>query len=128
MCDNQSSSIGTSLPSNVRTPLDVLESAVAAGIAPTVQACWSNFAFWEVARNFADDPSHPAKAAIHWIYAMEDLRVALEEFSGKAKRECLAALDAAYIAFAQLEHSRELVEAMDKWIEHRLGEREQPYL
>jgi hypothetical protein len=105
-----------------RTPYDVIQAAIAAGIKPTVQDSWPNFAYWETARNFADDPSHPAKAAIEWVFAMDNLRGALDEFTGEAKAECLTALDRAYVAFAKLEHSDELVDAMEKWIEYRLSE------
>ena len=112
----------TATTSTKKTAYDVFQTAIAAGIKQTVQDCWPNFAYWESARNFADDPSHPAKAAIEWVYAMEDLRAALEEFEGGTKAECLAALDQAYLAFAKLEHSDELIEALEKWIEYRLGQ------
>lgn len=106
----------------VKTPYDVMQDAIAAGIQPTIQECWPNFAYWETARNFADDPSHPAKAAIEWVYAMEDLRAALDEFEGDAKQECIAALNQAYQAFSKIEHSDELVCALERWIEYRKSE------
>ena len=109
----------TTNTSTKKTPYDVFQAAIAAGIKQTVQDCWPNFAYWETARNFADDPSHPAKAAIEWVYVMEDLRSALDEFEGEAKADGIAALDQAYVAFAKLEHSDELIGAMEAWIDYR---------
>ncbi len=102
-----------------RTAYDVFQSAIAAGIKPTVHDCWADFTCWERARQFADDPSHPAKLAIDWIYCMEDLRARLDEFEGNTKAACFAALDEAYVAFAKLDHSAELIHAIEKWIEFR---------
>ena len=104
------------------TPYDLFQSAIAAGVKPTIHDCWSDFARWEMARDFADDPSHPAKAAIAWIDTMELLRADLDEFAGLAKNECREALDRAYDAFARLEHSPELVRAIELWRESRLAE------
>lgn len=122
MLDEQLDDENRSYPTPAKkTPYDVFQAAIAAGIKPTVTDCWPNFAYWEMARNFADDPSHPAKAAIEWVYAMEDLRAALDEFEGETKKECFAALDQSYEAFAKLEHSDELIDGIGKWIECRLG-------
>ena len=106
-----------------RTPYDVFQRAIAAGIQPTIHDCWSDFAHWEIARQFADDPSHPAKAAIEWIDTMESLRLSLTDFSGASQADCRAALDRAYDAFARLDHSAELVRAIAVWIEYRQDER-----
>ena len=108
------------MPQATKSPYDVFQQAIAAGVRPTIQECWADFARWEVARHFADDPSHPAKAAIEWIYAIEDLRGGLDEFTGQTMSECWAALDQAYEAFAKLEHSEELVHAIETWLQFRL--------
>jgi len=104
------------------TPYEIFEKAIRAGIKPTIEECWPNFACWESARNFGDDPSHLAKAAIEWIYTMENLRADLDQFEGEAKVECMAALNEAYVAYAKLEHSDELIAALGKWMEYRLDE------
>lgn len=102
------------------TAFVLLQAAIAKGIQPSISECWSDFAHWEVARNYADDPSHPAKAAIEWIDLVEELRLGLEDFEGTALDDCHAALDQALIAFAKLEHSDELVHAIKCWIQYRL--------
>ena len=111
----------TAPPAN-HTAHHVFEQAIAAGVQPTICACWSDFMCWDVARRFADDPSHPAKAAIEWIKVMGDLRSALDEFQGEAKSDCLAALHNACDAFARLDHSPELIHAIEKWTKYRLEE------
>ena len=107
------------MTSTKRTVLGMFETAIRAGIKPTVHDCWIDFAYWERARSFADDPSHPAKAAIEWVYLMEDMRNGLNEFEGAAREECLSALDSAFVAFAKLEHSDELIHGIELWIESR---------
>jgi hypothetical protein len=102
-----------------KTAFDVFEEAISDGIQPTIRDSWADFACWEMARRFADDPSHPARAAIEWIRAMENLRGWLDEFEGASKMACIAALDEAYEAFAKLNHSAELVHAVEKWLETR---------
>lgn len=109
----------TAVTPTITSPHDVFQKAIAGGVRPTIHDCWADFACWEIARRYADDPSHPARAAIQWIYSMEDLRSGLGEFEGEAKAVCRAALDKAYDAFAKLEHSPELVHAIEKWLEYR---------
>jgi hypothetical protein len=48
---------------------------------------------------------------------MEDLRRGLDEFHGASKAACLSALDQAYEEFAKLEHSDELIHAIEKWMD-----------
>jgi hypothetical protein len=55
------------MTSSKRTAYDVFQQAIAAGVKPSIHDCWASFACWEMARRFADDPSHPAKAATEWI-------------------------------------------------------------
>ena len=105
-----------------RSAHQAFEHAIAAGVQPTICDCWSDFACWELARSFADDPSHPAKAAIEWVQLMGDLRSALDEFQGGAKADCLAALDKACDAFAKLDHAAELIHAIETWTKYRLEE------
>ena len=107
-----------------RTAHQAFEHAIAAGIHSTVCECWSDFMCWEVARRFADDPSHPAKAAIEWIQLMGDLRSALDEFQGDAKSDCVVALDNACEYFAKLDHAAELIHAIETWTEYRREERD----
>lgn len=104
-----------------QTPFDVFQRAIALKVQPSLWECWLNFVHWEQARNFGDDPSHPAKAAIEWIDILDELRSNLDEFEGESKPGCASALDDAALAFAKLAHSRELVQAIEKWIEYRLN-------
>ncbi|MEQ8211510.1 MAG: hypothetical protein RH917_16920 [Lacipirellulaceae bacterium] len=101
----------------------LFQEAITLGLQESLADCCARFAYWEVARNYVDDPSHPAKAAIQWIYAMEDLRAALSEFKGDRAFACLAALDRAYEEFCRLDHSSELIHGISAWIEHQLSER-----
>jgi hypothetical protein len=100
-------------------PHQYFQQAIADGIHASIGECWRDFAHWEHARQFADDPSHPAKAAIEWILAWEELLSGLDEFSGGAKRDCRNELDAAAGAFAKLEHSAELLRAVERWLDER---------
>ena len=104
------------------TPHEIFQQAVTAGIRPTIRECWSDFAHWEIARRYADDPSRPAKAAIEWIDLMESLRADLAQFRGDTRSDCLDGLDSAVEAFAHLEHSDELVQAISVWLQYRLDE------
>ena len=105
-----------------QTPYELFQQAIEAGIGPTMYDCWIDFAHWEKARQYFDDPSHPAKAAIAWISEMEDLRAELDEFEGAATDQCRAALDAACDAFARIEHTAQLSHGIETWIESRLSE------
>ena len=102
-----------------KTAHDVFQRAIQFGIRPTMWDCWLDFIHWEKARNFGDDPSYPSKAAIDWIDALDDLRSGLEDFEGSATADCLAELNNASISFAKINHSDELVQAIEKWIEYR---------
>ncbi len=106
----------------IETPFDVFQRAISLGIQPSTWECWLNFVHWEQARNFGDDPSHPAKAAIEWIDVLDEIRSNLDEFEGESIPDCTSALDDAAISFAKLTHSKELVHAIEKWIEYRLNE------
>jgi len=109
-------------PTTVRNPFPVFQAAIAEGIHESIGECWKDFAHWEHARQFADDPSHPAKAAIEWILAWEELCVGLDEFAGAAKQECIEAVDRVGDAFAKLDHSAELLRAVERWREERREE------
>ena len=104
------------------TAFDEFQSAIAAGLKESILDCWLDFAHWERARNYWDDPSHPAKAAIEWIINMESARGELDEFQGDAMDECLAKLDATCEAFAKLKHSPELIHAIQTWKQWRKDE------
>ena len=100
-------------------PIDVFQEAITSGVESSVVQCWRDFAHWEHARGFADDPSHPSKAAIEWIIAWEELRGGLDEFSGIAVQECIKNLDSACEAFARLDHPLELLRALEHWRSER---------
>jgi hypothetical protein len=100
-------------------PKQVFQKVIADGIHGSIIDCWRDFAHWEHARRFADDPSQPAKAAIEWVLAWEELQSSLGEFTGPADQECRAALDKACESFAELNHSDELISALNRWREER---------
>lgn len=104
------------------TPYLLFERAIAAGIAPTIHECWFDFSCWEKARQYYDDPSHPAKAAIEWVSALEDLRAGLDEFTASDATRCRNALDRVYEEFARIQHSDELLHGIETWIDARKSE------
>ena len=104
------------------TPYTLFKRAIDAGIAPTVHDCWFDFSCWEKAREFYDDPGHPAKAAIEWVCALEDVRAGLDEFSASDPTKCYSRLDRVYEDFAKMQHSDELLHGIETWIEARRSE------
>ena len=109
------------------TPYEVLVEAVKEGPNKTFRDAWSDFAVWECARGYSDDPSARSKDALEWIRQLDGLASRLEDFDGSAKENCRNALEAAFAAFARLDHNEELCSAIGRWREWRKAERaEQP--
>jgi hypothetical protein len=81
-----------------------------------------DFAIWESSRGYADDPSASSKRALAWVRELDEIVVQLDEFDGASKESCENALDAAFVAFARLNHSDELCNAIRRWREWRLAE------
>jgi hypothetical protein len=104
------------------TPYDVLSEAVSKNRNKSFRDLWCDFAIWESARGYSDDPSGPSKDALNWVRSLEELAVQIDDFEGDSKEDCKAALEAAFVAFSRLNHSDELCRAMRRWREWRLAE------
>ncbi len=84
---------------------------------------WVAFARWEELRYFHDDPSSKSKEALNWLLRLDELCQAMEnEYLGPGKERGLAALEAAFVAFSQLDLPDELCSAIRKWRGYRLCE------
>ena len=105
------------------TPYEIFVEAVKEDPTKTFRDAWSDFAVWEIARGYSDDPSATSKDALEWIRALDELAERLEEFEGAALEGCHNALEAAFVAFARLDHSDELCSAIRRWREWRLAEK-----
>lgn len=94
--------------------------------ARTIREVWFDFERWERARGFVDDPSRPAKAALDWVRDLYELDAALADTAPQATaaelQACHDALEATFVAFAQLTHQPEIEAAMLRWREARASE------
>ena len=82
---------------------------------------WNDFACWERARAFRDDPNAQSKDDIDWIQMLYELAARLEERQGDSN-DCRNALEAAAAAFAGLRHEQQMYEAIQRWRQQRLAE------
>jgi hypothetical protein len=105
------------------TPYEIFVDAVKEDPNKTFRDAWSDFAVWESARGYRDDPSAPSKEALEWIRQLDEVASGLDEFDGVAKENCRNALESAFVAFARLDHKEELCSAIRKWREWRLAEK-----
>jgi hypothetical protein len=105
------------------TPYQVFFEAVKDDPEKTFRDVWRDFAIWEGARGFGDDPSAQSREALAWVRSMDELARQLDDYEGDAKENCKDALDAAFVSFAKLEHGEELCNAARLWRQWRLDER-----
>lgn len=104
------------------TPYSILADAAKNHPSKSFLGVWNDFACWERARTFADDPNAASKRDIEWICQLYDLAMLLEDMPGDVQ-DCRNALEAAAAAFARLDHDPQLCEAVKRWSEHVLEER-----
>lgn len=105
------------------TPYEIFVEAVKENPHNSFRAVWQDFAIWESCRGHADDPSATSKHALAWVRQLDEVVTQLDEFEGAAKENCLNALEAAFVAFARLDHTDELCNAIRRWRERRLAEK-----
>ncbi len=105
-------------------PYSVFAEVVKSDPKISFRDVWFDFEAWERARGFRDDPSAPSKEALDWIRSLYDLTVTLEAFEGPGKDSCQHALETAFVAFARLDHPKELCEAVELWRKWRRGDEE----
>jgi hypothetical protein len=104
------------------TPYEIFVEAVKENPNRGFREAWIDFAIWERTRGYADDPSSSSKDALAWVRALDDLVLQLDQFDGIAKENCRNALESAFVAFARLNHTRELCDAIQRWRKWRLAE------
>ena len=83
---------------------------------------WNDFACWERARNYADDPNANSKEDIEWIQSLYGLAAQLQAREGNT-RACRDALEQAAAGFAMLPHESQLYDAVVAWRRQRSQER-----
>ena len=105
------------------TPYEIFVEAVKENPDKSFRDVWIDFAIWESCRGYADDPSASSKSALVWVRELDEVVAQLDEFEGAAKESCLNALEAAFVAFARLDHTDELCNAIRRWREWRLAEK-----
>lgn len=82
-----------------------------------------DFACWEAARSYRDDPNVLAREAIAWIRQLDELAILLDDFpEDPARQACHAAIESAFEAFAKLPHDPLLTAAVKTWLEIRQAE------
>jgi hypothetical protein len=104
------------------TPYQVFFEATKDNPEKSFREVWSDFAIWESARHFSDDPSALSKEAVAWVRELDELAIQLDDYEGAAKENCQNAIEAAFEGFAQLDHSEELCNAVRRWRQWRLAE------
>lgn len=104
------------------TPYHILAEAAKSNPNRSFLDAWNDFACWEKARGYRDDPNAASKDDIEWILTLNELSTSLEARLGDAT-DCRNALEAAAAAFAGLEHEKQMYEAIVTWHQHRMQER-----
>lgn len=103
------------------TPYHILAEAAKEHPEQSFLAVWHDFACWERARAYRDDPNAASKEDIDWIQTLYDLSVRLQERTGET-RDCHNALEAAAAAFAGVDHEPQLYQGLVLWRKTRQQE------
>jgi hypothetical protein len=106
------------------SPYSILAEAAKEDSSKSFLSAWNDFACWERARDFADDPNRPSKLDIEWICQLNDLAMLLNDMPGDVQN-VRNSLEAAASAFARLDHEPQLCEAIKRWREFRKEEETQ---
>jgi hypothetical protein len=104
------------------TPYHLLAEAAKTMPSRSFLDAWNDFACWEKARGYRDDPNAASKEDLEWIQTLNSLAYQLEERLGDST-DCRNALEAAAAAFASLEHENEMYQALITWRQQRTKER-----
>ena len=104
------------------TPYHLLAEAAKTNPNRSFLDAWNDFACWEKARGYRDDPNAASKEDIEWIFTLNELSARLEERLGDST-DCRNALEAAAAAFAGLKHEQQMYDAMVTWRKQRMKER-----
>ncbi len=67
------------------TPYQVFFEAVKDDPEKTFRDVWRDFAIWEGARGFGDDPIAPSRDALAWVRSLDELARQLDDYEGDAK-------------------------------------------
>ena len=105
------------------TPYEIFVEAVRENPGSSFRDVWSDFSIWEHSRGYADDPSASSKDALEWVRELDEVVARLDDFYGPGKESCVNALEAAFVAFARLDHTDELCNAVRRWREWRIAEK-----
>lgn len=103
------------------TPYHVLAEAAKEHPEQSFLEVWNDFACWERARDFRDDPNAISKEDIDWVQTLYELSVRLRERAGDTQ-DCRNALEAAAAAFAGIPHEPQLYEGILRWREQRASD------
>jgi len=106
------------------TPYHVLAEAAKNNTNRSFLDAWNDFACWEKARGFRDDPNAASKEDIEWILTLYELACGLADRLGDSS-DCHNALEAAAAAFAGLEHEPQMYDALVTWHQQRSKERQE---
>jgi|GEM_PF-5524614 len=106
------------------TPYHLLAEAAKTNPNRSFLDAWNDFACWEKARGFRDNPNAACKEDIEWVQTLNELSARLEERLGDSS-DCRNALEAAAAAFAGLQHEKQMYNAMVTWRQQRMKERDE---
>ncbi len=70
------------------TPYEIFVEAVKEDPGKSFRDVWSDFAVWESARGYTDDPSAASKDALAWVRQLDEIAEQLDEFDGAGKESC----------------------------------------
>ena len=105
------------------TPYHILSDAAKNRSDRSFLEVWYDFACWEKARGYRDDPNRASKEDLDWIQSLYELAVQLEERSGDSQ-VCRQSLEQAAAAFAGLDHEPQMYAALVKWRQQRAKEQQ----
>lgn len=104
------------------TPYHLLAEAAKRNENRSFLDAWHDFACWEKARGYRDDPNAASKDDIDWVQTLHELATRLEDRQGNSD-DCRNALEAAAASFAGLEHEQQMYDALVRWHQQRQRER-----